>query len=285
MCVAQPLLVCLVCPTQETLTLKRILATLGLIGLLGCTSTQPRQATSPTNQPMPWENPTYHTDYSSTQAVSRPEPGKSGWTLWMRHHNNRARWVSEQPVDILFVGDSIVFQWSRRGKDVWNEHYGDRNAVNIGSSGDQTQHMLWHFQNGGLAGMKDHNPKVVVVMIGTNNRGNPELKGADTAYGILALLKEIHHQLPNSKILLLAIFPRGDTPTDTGRVRNDQINRIIRTYADNTTVHWLDLADVFLDEQGNLNRELMPDGLHPSVAGYQAWAKAMEPTLTRLTQR
>jgi lysophospholipase L1-like esterase len=233
-------------------------------------------------EPMPWEDPTYHTQYTSTQAVSRPEPGKSGWNLWLRHSRNRARWVTEREVDLLFVGDSIVFQWGRRGKDVWKEHYEPRNAVNIGSSGDQTKHMLWHFQNGGLTGMKDRNPKVVVMMIGTNNRGNPELEGADTAYGILALLKELHHQLPKSKILLLAIFPRGDTPTDKGRIRNDQINKIIRTYADNQTVYWLDIGHVFLDENGNMNRDLMPDRLHPSVAGYQAWVKAMEPTLAKL---
>lgn len=248
----------------------------GALAMVGCAGGQSGDAA------MPWEDPSYHTDFRATQAVSRPEPGKSGWTAWLRHSKDRARWVTERDVDILFVGDSIVFQWGRRGREVWQEHYGNRNAVNIGSSGDQTQHMLWHFQNGGLAGMKDRNPKVVVMMIGTNNRGNPELNGADTAYGILALLKELHAQLPESKILLLAIFPRGDTPTDTGRIRNDQINEIIRTYADNETVYWLDLADVFLDEQGNLNRDLMPDRLHPSVAGYQAWAKAMEPTLSKL---
>lgn len=237
------------------------------------------------SEPMPWEDPTYHTEYESTQAVSRPEPGKSGWTAWLRHSRDRARWVTEQPVDILFVGDSIVFQWGRRGREVWEEHYAPRNAVNIGSSGDRTKHMLWHFQNGGLAGMKDRNPKVVVMMIGTNNRGNPELEGADTAYGILALLKELHHQLPESKILLLAIFPRGDTPTDKGRIRNDQINKIIKTYADNETVYWLDIGRVFLDDQGNMNRELMPDGLHPSVEGYKVWVEAMEPTLSKLLEQ
>jgi len=258
--------------------LGALVFTLGALALVGCAG--PQAAT----EPMPWEDSTYHTDYRATQAVSRPEPGKRGWTAWLRHSRDRARWVTEREVDIVFVGDSIVFQWGRRGKTVWEEHYAPRNAVNIGSSGDQTQHMLWHFQNGGLVGMKDRNPRVVVMMIGTNNRGEPELKGADTAYGILALLKEIHAQLPESKVLLLAIFPRGDTPTDKGRVRNDQVNQIIKTYADGKTVHWLDLAHVFVDERGNLNRELMPDGLHPSVAGYEAWARAMEPTLTRLLQ-
>ena len=89
-------------------------------------------------------------------------------------------------------------------------------------------------------------------MIGTNNRGIPELHGYDTAYGILALLKEIHAKLPESNILLMPIFPRGDTPEDKGRLRNEEINKIIRTYADDKTVHWLDIGHVFLDENGNM---------------------------------
>lgn len=229
-----------------------------------------------------WKDPEYLTTIRATQSESRPGPDEKGWDLWMKHHENRKRWCAEQDVDLLMVGDSIVFGWSRVGKDVWNEYYGDRNAVNIGSSGDRTYHMLWHFQNGGLEGMKERNPKLVVVMIGTNNRGEPELKGRDTAYGILALLKEIHTHLPESKILLLAVFPRGDTPADEGRIRNDQINEIIKGYADNKTVYWMDLGHVFMDDMSLLNRDLMPDGLHPNEAGYRAWAEAMELMIEKL---
>jgi lysophospholipase L1-like esterase len=165
---------------------------------------------------------------------------------------------------------------------VWNEHYGNRNAVNIGSSGDRTSHMLWHIQDGGLDGMKDRNPEAVVIMIGTNNRGAPANEGRDTAQGVLAILKEVHHRLPDSKILLLAIFPRDWKPEDEGRIRNDQINRILKTYADNKTVYWLDLRETFLEKDGMLRKDLMPDALHPNVEGYREWAKAMEPMLTKL---
>jgi beta-glucosidase len=234
-------------------------------------------------QPMPWEDPAYENNIPATMAESRPgknEDPKS-WTEWLRHHEDRKRWCTEKDVDLLMVGDSIVFEWPRVGKQVWEEFYGNRNAVNIGSSGDQTHHMLWHFQNGGLDGMKGKNPKLVLMMIGTNNRGEPEKHGEDTAYGILALLKEIHSKLPESKIVLMPIFPRGDTPEDPGRLRNDEINRIIQTYVDNKTVHWLDIGHIFLDGEGKLNRALMPDGLHPNIEGYRVWAKAMEPTIRK----
>jgi beta-glucosidase len=198
---------------------------------------------------MPWQTPAYSKDIPATIAASRPEAGvEEGWTLWMKHHEDRSKWVTEKKVDLLMIGDSIVFGWDREGRPVWDEFYGKRNAVNIGSSGDQTKHMLWHLQNGGLTGMKDRNPKVVLLMIGTNNVGIPELHGYDTAYGILALLKEIHAHLPKSKILLMPIFPRGNTPQDQGRLRNDEINKILKTYVDEKTVHWLDINQMFLNE-------------------------------------
>jgi beta-glucosidase len=231
---------------------------------------------------MPWQDPAYRKEIPATIATSRPDPGEKGWPLWMKHHNSRCSWVTEQEVDLLMVGDSIVFRWSRVGQPVWDEYYGKRKAVNIGSSGDQTNHMLWHFQNGGLAGMKDRNPKVVLVMIGTNNRGIPELQGYDTAYGILALLKEIHARLPESKILLMPIFPRGQTPDNERRLRNEEINKIIKTYVDDETVHWLDMSHIFLNEDGTLKQQLMPDGLHPGEAGFRAWAEAMEPTIKKM---
>jgi beta-glucosidase len=245
-----------------------------LLALFSCVATAGAQS-------MPWEDPTYKTDIRATMAESRPGPDETGWTEWLRHHEDRKRWCTEKKVDLLMVGDSIIFEWPRVGRQVWEEFYGTRNAVNIGSSGDQTYHMLWHFQNGGLDGMKDRNPKLVVVMIGTNNRGEPERRGEDTAYGILALLKEIHAKLPESKILLMPIFPRGDTPEDSGRLRNDEINKIIRTYVDEKTVHWLDIGHVFLNGEGKLKRDLMPDGLHPNLEGYRVWAEAMEPTIRK----
>lgn len=247
---------------------------------IGCKEAQPI-AEVPQKASMPWEDPSYDTTIRATQAEPRPGPDEKGWTLWMKHHEQRKRWVAEKEVDLLMIGDSIIFRWSRNGQKVWDKFYANRNAVNIGSSGDRTYHMLYHLKNGGLEGMKDHNPKLVVMMIGTNNRGEPEKNGEDTAYGILALLKEIHAQLPESKILLMPIFPRGDTPADKGRVRNSEINKIIKGYVDNETVHWLDINHIFLDDEGNLNRELMPDGLHPDVKGFEVWAEAMEPTIKK----
>ena len=155
------------------------------------------RAATYSSQKMPWDDPSYAKDIPATQADSRAEErAKGGWTEFIRHHEDRKKWVTGKKVDILMIGDSIVFGWSREGHEVWNEHDGNRNAVNIGSSGDTTSHMLWHIQDDGLDGMKGRNPEVVVIMIGTNNRGEPANEGRDTAQGVLAILKEVHHRLP-----------------------------------------------------------------------------------------
>jgi len=157
---------------------------------------------------MPWEDPFYAKDISATQADSRAEErAKGGWTEFLRHHEDRKRWVTEKNVDILMIGDSIVFGWGRTGHEVWKEHYGTRNAVNIGSSGDKTSHMLWHLQDGGLVGMKDRNPKVVVIMIGTNNRGEPANAGRDTAQGVLAISKKSISDYPLQKFCFWPYSP------------------------------------------------------------------------------
>ena len=131
-------------------------------------------------QQMPWENSEYTRDIPATQADSRAkERAEGGWIAFVKHHENRKQWVTGKDVDLLFIGDSILFEYRRSGKEVWDKYYGGRNAENIASSGDATQHMLWHFQDGGLDGMKHRNPKVVVLLLGTNNRGEPENAGQD----------------------------------------------------------------------------------------------------------
>ena len=165
---------------------------------------------------------------------------------------------------------------------MWDEFYGKRNAVNIGSSGDRTYHMLWHFQNGGLDGMKDCNPKAVVVMIGTNNRGIPELHGYDTAYGILALLKEIHAKLPEVEH---SSSCRSSHAVTLPRIK--AVSAMMRSTRSSTptwtTKPFTGLISVMCSStiKGNLKTDLMPDGLHPNRRGYRVWAKAMEPAIRK----
>ncbi len=181
-------------------------------------------------------------------------------------------------IDLVFFGDSITDGWHGREQDIWKEHYAPLNAANFGIGGDRTQHVLWRMQHGELEG---YHPKVAVLMIGTNNLGsNTDEEIAD---GIKAIVEEIHKQQPQTKVLLLGIFPRGHEATDKNRGRIKHINEMISKLADHgKTVYYLDFGDKFLEKDGTISKDIMPDYLHLSKKGYEIWAEAIDQPLKEL---
>jgi len=211
-----------------------------------------------------------------------PEVQTAGWAVkwWMPRHEAKLEQLAEmEQVDLLMIGDSITHSWENGGKKVWDKYYAKRNAFNIGFSGDRTEQVLWRFDHGELDGIS---PKAAVVMIGTNNTGHRQDEPDETAAGIKAILDKLGEKLPDTKVLLLAIFPRGASADDKLRVINDAINERIKDFADNERVFYLDINDKFLKEDGTLPRSIMPDLLHPNAQGYEIWAEAMEPMVAKL---
>jgi lysophospholipase L1-like esterase len=174
-------------------------------------------------------------------------------------------------VDLLFLGDSITQGWN--DNDVWRRYYQPRRAANFGIGGDRTQHVLWRIQNGELDGIS---PKVVVLMIGTNNASSSTPD--EIAAGIKAIVGELHRRLPQAKILLLGVFPRGERPTPI-RERLKSVNEKIAVLDDGSQVRFLDISKTFLNPDGTISKAIMPDYLHLSRRGYRLWAEAMEPLL------
>jgi len=179
---------------------------------------------------------------------------------------------------LLMVGDSITHNWENAGRPIWDNFYADRNALQIGFSGDKTENVIWRLQNGEIDGIT---PKVAVVMIGTNNTKQMRPAKA-TAAGIERVVDEILLRTPDTKVLLLGIFPRGADPTDEKRKRNEEINELIQKLEDERRIWYLDIGDRFLDEEGILHKSIAKDLLHPSEEGYRIWAETMEPVLERL---
>lgn len=191
--------------------------------------------------------------------------------------------AKDKTIQLVFLGDSITDFWLRddgqHGKPVWDQFYARRNAADFGVSGEHTEHTLGHIAGGILDGLS---PKVVVLMIGTNNIGhNPADKPEWAAAGVAKIVETVHQKLPGAKVLLLATFPRNakDSPM---RKAVEGINAIISKLDNGTTTRFLDLGPKFLDASGEIPKDVMPDGLHPNTKGYQIWAEAMEPLLSEM---
>jgi lysophospholipase L1-like esterase len=216
----------------------------------------------------------------SGNTATNPVPRDSAW---IRRHEGFVNLARAGGIDLLFLGDSITDFWRNRGSNVWNQCYAPRHAANFGISADRTQHVLWRIDQGELDGLK---PKVVVLMIGTNNTGKEKDGGArntvpETVAGVQAVVARIRTKLPDTKILLLAIFPR-DTFDSPQRAQVALINTVIAKLDDGKMIRFLDIGPQFLDADGTLPKSIMPDLLHPNARGYQIWADAMEPTLAEM---
>jgi lysophospholipase L1-like esterase len=182
--------------------------------------------------------------------------------------------------DLVFLGDSITAGWGdinrkANNQEVWKRLYAPRNAVYLGIGGDRTQHVLWRIQISEVDGIK---PKAVVLAIGTNNA--KDNTAAEVADGITAIVRRLRDKLPQTKSLLLGVFPRDEKPGSV-RERRAEVNEKIKGLADGAKVVHLDIGKSFINDDGTISPEIMPDFLHLRPKSYQIWADAIEPALAK----
>jgi lysophospholipase L1-like esterase len=227
--------------------------------------------------------PGYAQDAGKKNVATTPESRPDKW--WQDRHANMNKQASEGTAELVFIGDSITQGWEGgEAKKIWDENFGPMKPINLGISGDRTEHVLWRLANGNLGKLK---PKVAVIMIGTNNTGHQspgkyECSAAQTAEGITQIVKTLREKWPSTKILLLGVFPRGEKPDDKMRVQNAETNAIIQKLDDGKMVTYLDISKKFLQEDGALSKEIMPDLLHLNAKSYQIWADAITPKIKEL---
>jgi lysophospholipase L1-like esterase len=207
---------------------------------------------------------------------------------WPKRHAAIVALMKARQPEIVMLGDSIMHFWGGepggdgiRGRDtapeVWNSAFAGHSVVNLGYGWDRTENVLWRLRHGEFESVS---PKVVVIMIGTNN---VTLNTADEiAAGVTAIVDEVHQRSRTSRILLLGIFPRGEKPNEH-RVTIGEINqRLAKLDGRDGVVTYLDIGQKFLGADGSISKDVMYDFLHPSAKGYEIWVEAMKPTLTRL---
>ncbi len=197
---------------------------------------------------------------------------------WVTRHEGFVAIAKKGGVNVLFLGDSITDAWrGKAAKETWDKHFVPLKSANFGIGGDQTQHVLWRITNGELDGIT---PKVAVLMIGTNNVAKHSAE--EIAGGIKAIVHTIHTKSPQTKVLLLAVFPRDAAPDSPRRQKIAEINKIIAKLHDGKAIRFLDIGKKFLQDDGTLTKEIMPDLLHLSAKGYQTWGEAIAPVVQEM---
>jgi beta-glucosidase len=232
------------------------------------------------------KKPTTDDTATAADATAKPTPCTPAQKDPNRHEeflkDKEAR-LKKGPIKLVFIGDSITDAWRHGDQNkLFNERWGPYNPLNLGISGDKTEHVLWRLEHGELDDLAE-TAKGVVIMIGTNNLGNaPKATPEDTAKGVECVVKTVREKLPEAKILLLAVFPRGMAANDPYRAQIKTINDTISRLDDGKHVRYLDIGQKFLSDDGTLPKEIMPDALHPNTKGYQIWADAIDPAVKEM---
>jgi lysophospholipase L1-like esterase len=187
-------------------------------------------------------------------------------------------------IDVYFLGDSITRRWGAIDYPDflahWKKSFHGWNAANFGWGGDRTENVLWRLENGELNGV---NPKVIVLLAGTNNVGKElgdDAKIADVTRGLKVIVDSCRKKAPASTIVLTAIFPRNDNPAVVPTI--ERINANLAKMADGRSVRYLDVNPKLADANGVLFEGMMLDGLHPSLKGYEVWAARLKPIFAEL---
>jgi lysophospholipase L1-like esterase len=262
-----------------------VMATSASVGLVAQT---PFPTAVSTSAPVPsgGSNPVLTPQEAPVKAVPRADHNSR------IAHEELLRKAAQGGIDVYFEGDSITRRWGASDpqyKDFlanWNANFFGWNAANFGWGGDTVQNILWRLQNGELEGV---NPKVIVLLAGTNNlEGTDPSKGDDAklkelARGIETILSFTRQKAPNATIILMGLTPRNDRYRGTALVATiNRINQRISQCADGKRIRYLNINDKLVSPDGRLFDGVTVDGLHLSVKGYQIWADALKPVLTEL---
>jgi lysophospholipase L1-like esterase len=205
--------------------------------------------------------------------IAAPEPREAAAPL--KRFDEIKQWVKAEHYRALYLGDSITQLWDLA---LWRANMAPRGVLNAGVSGDRSEHLVWRLDHGNLDGPP---PKVAIVLIGTNDIGHGR-SVEDAAEGIRAVLIKLRVREPTTRILLLGLWPRGATPSDPFRKKVEAVNKLIQSCGDNKTVFYADIGGVLLDARGDLSRDISPDLLHFTAAGYARIAPLLDRLLDPL---
>lgn len=197
----------------------------------------------------------------------------------MNLHKEHKKQLSSTNAQILWIGDSITEQWNSAGRSSWDTLSQTYMMLNLGIGGDKIENVLWRISDHDWSTVS---PKVIVLMLGTNNLG---FNSSDEIFtGIAETAEKIHDAMPSAKIVLLSIFPRGDNTEDALRKEIKVINQRLSTMNFPSYVHFHELWDILLETDGTIGTSFLADKLHLSAEGYEKWEREIRPILESLVK-
>lgn len=195
---------------------------------------------------------------------------------WQEMHAEDVAIAEKGGVDLLFLGDSITEGWPDH---TWEAHFSQYKPANFGIGGDRTENLRWRLLNGATGEL---DPRVVVIMIGVNNFGLGDDSASDVYLGVKAVIEDVKTSFSGARIVLLGILPYGEHVNDPDRQRVIDANILIASLAEDPVVDFHDIGAAFLQEDGSISAEVMPDFLHPTQKGYDIYAEKLNPVLLDL---
>ncbi len=208
---------------------------------------------------------------TSANDPTKPVPGGVRW--FGRMHADYVNQTKANKFDVCFMGDSITQMWPA---DMFGKYFGRFKAVNFGIGGDRCENVLFRLNDGELQGAT---PKVIVLMIGTNNQGMNTAE--EVAIGVTAVVKALREKCPKSKILLLGILPSTGTPYE----KTKAINTITAKLADRNMIEFQDFGPKLQDKEGKILPGMLADTVHLTRQGYEVWGKEVGPTISKMVRR
>jgi lysophospholipase L1-like esterase len=210
------------------------------------------------------------------QDSTKPIPRRD--SRWVDLHLELVSRAEKGGVDLAFIGDSITELMDR---STVRQVFGDK-AETFGIGGDRTQHLLWRFQHDELKFPKEQQPKAAVILIGTNNLSDwldiQPSTDDETARGIESDIDEFTKQLPETKLIVLGLLPRGEKADDTMRPHVRAVNaELKKDLAGRNNVYYYDIGKIFTKHDGTISTSIMKDFLHPTQAGYKLMFDAIKP--------
>mgnify|MGYP000888202923 FL=1 len=181
--------------------------------------------------------------------------------------------VSVLEPDIIFIGDSIVEYYPLQ------ELLGTaKTIVNRGIRGYQTGLLLDNLDAHLYGDAVDQ----IVLLIGTNDIGK-DIPMNDALDNLEGVIQSLNRDYPLSQIKLLSILPvnEGEEYKQTVYIRtNEKIREWNQAYEALASVYmqvdFVPIYDSLTDSAGQLKKDYTTDGLHLSVAGYQALSDALK---------